>query len=180
MVSATPSGAWIMSSPVIPGLGFPLGTRAQMFYLNAERPNALAPHKRPRATLTPSLVTQRGQPYMAFGTPGGDTQDQTTLQFFLNVVDFGMNLQAAMDAPLVYSAHFPSSFYPRSMFPARVMVEERIPPEVLAELEQRGHEVIVEDGWSYGRVMGIALDRDRGVIKGAASPRRQIAYAMGW
>jgi len=161
-------------------LGFPLGTRAQMFYLNAERPNALAPHKRPRATLTPSLVTQRGQPYMAFGTPGGDTQDQTTLQFFLNVVDFGMNLQAAMDAPLVYSAHFPSSFYPRSMFPARVMVEERIPPEVLAELEQRGHEVIVEDGWSYGRVMGIALDRDRGVIKGAASPRRQIAYAMGW
>jgi len=180
MVSATPSGAWIMSSPVIPGLGFPLGTRAQMFYLNSQRPNALEPHKRPRATLTPSLVTRRGQPYMVFGTPGGDTQDQTTLQFFLNVVDFGMNLQAAIDAPIVYSAHFPSSFYPREMFPARVMAEGRIAPEVLAELERRGHEVIVEDGWSYGRVTGISLDRKRGVIRGAASPRRQMAYALGW
>ncbi|MCJ7739187.1 MAG: gamma-glutamyltransferase, partial [Anaerolineae bacterium] len=87
---------------------------------------------------------------------------------------------AAMDAPMVYSAHFPSSFYPRSMYPARVMAEGRIPSEVLSELEGRGHEVIAEDGWSYGRVAGIAIDCDRGVIKGAASPRKQIAYAMGW
>ena len=113
MVSATPSGGWFRSSPVIKGLGFCLGTRGQMFYLNPQRPNALAPHKRPRATLTPSLVTKDGEPFMALGTPGGDNQDQWTLQFFLNYIDFGMNIQEALDAPSVHSVHFPSSFYPR-------------------------------------------------------------------
>ena len=92
MVAATPSGGWIRSSPVIPGLGFCLGTRGQMFYLNPDRPNALAPRKRPRATLTPSLATRDGEPEMVFGTPGGDSQDQWTLQFFLNYVHFGMDL----------------------------------------------------------------------------------------
>ncbi|MFB3120521.1 MAG: gamma-glutamyltransferase family protein, partial [Stenotrophomonas maltophilia] len=103
MVAATPSGGWLGTSPIIKGLGFPLGTRGQMFYLNPDRPNALAPHKRPRATLTPTLVTKGGRPYLAFGTPGGDAQEQWTLQFFLNYVEFGMNLQEALDAPTVHS-----------------------------------------------------------------------------
>ena len=111
MVACTVSGGWFQSSPVIEGLGFPLGTRSQMFYLNPERPNALAGHKRPRTTLTPTLVTRDGQPFLAFGTQGGDAQDQWTLQFFLNYWVFGMDLQAALDAPTVHSEHFPSSFY---------------------------------------------------------------------
>jgi len=180
MVAATPSGGWIGSSPVIKGLGFPLGTRGQMFYLNANRPNALAPRKRPRATLTPSLATKDGQPYMVFGTPGGDAQDQWTLQFFLNVEVFGMNLQAAVDAPTVHSTHFPSSFYPRAAFPARVEVEAGFPEAVVADLQRRGHDVGMLDRWANGKVMGIRLDRDRGVIQGAVSPRRGIGYAFGW
>lgn len=180
MVAATPSGGWIGSSPVIKGLGFPLGTRGQMFYLNSERPNALAPRKRPRATLTPSLVTRNGEPFMVFGTPGGDSQDQWTLQFFLNYVDFGMNIQAALDAPTVYSVHFPSSFYPRVAYPGRMIAEGRIPQDVIAELERRGHEVVVTGDWENGKVLGIRLDQERGVILGGASPRRGIGYAFGW
>ena len=180
MVAATPSGGWLGSSPVIKGLGFPLGTRAQMFYLNAQRPNALAPHKRPRATLTPSLVTCNGEPYMVFGTPGGDCQDQWTLQFFLNYVEFGMDLQEALDAPTVHSAHFPSSFYPRAAFPGRMAVEGRIPPEVIADLERRGHGVDVVGDWVQGKVQGIRYDRERGVILGGASAKNKLAYALGW
>jgi gamma-glutamyltranspeptidase/glutathione hydrolase len=180
MVAATPSGGWIHASPVIKGLGFPLGTRGQMFYLNPQRPNALAPRKRPRATLTPSLVTKDGDPFMVFGTPGGDCQDQWTLQFFLNHIDFDMDLQEALDAPSVHSEHFPSSFYPREAYPARVVVEDRIPQEVMSELERRGHEIVVTDGWVNGKAMGIRYDGERGVIAGAVSPRGQIGYALGW
>ncbi len=180
MVAATPSGGWIGTSPVIPGLGFPLGTRGQMFYLNAERPNALAPHKRPRATLTPSLVTRDGEPWMVFGTPGGDGQDQWTLQFFLNHVDFGMNVMEALDAPTVDSLHFPSSFYPREALPARMDAENRIAPEVIAELRRRGHEVSVVGGWGNGKCMGIRYDRKRGTIMGGASAKGSIGYAIGW
>ena len=180
MVAATPSGGWIGSSPVIPGLGFPLGTRGQMFYLNPDRPNALAPHKRPRATLTPTLVTRDGEPYMVFGTRGGDAQDQWTLQFFLNVVDFGMNVQEASDAPTVYSLHFPSSFYPREAHPARVAVEGRVPREVVAELERRGHEILPDADWAHGNVMGIQFDTARGVMHGGASASGITGYALGW
>jgi len=180
MVAATPSGGWIPASPVIQGLGFPLGTRGQMFYLNPQRPNALAPHKRPRATLTPSLVTRDGEPFMVFGTPGGDAQDQWTLQFFLNYVDFGMNIQEALDAPTVHSAHFPSSFFPRDADPGYVVVEGRIPQEVIAELERRGHGVVVTDGWANGKAMAIRYDKARGVILGGVSPRGSIGYALGW
>jgi len=180
MVAATPSGGWIGSSPVIRGLGFPLGTRGQMFYLNPERPNALAPHKRPRATLTPTLVTRDDEPFMVFGTPGGDSQDQWTLQFFLNVIDFGMNLQEALDAPTVYSLHFPQSFYPRDAHPARVMAEGRIAREVIAELERRGHEMILDGDWVHGKVMGIQYDKAHGVILGGASAKGNIGYAFGW
>ncbi|MGA9351418.1 MAG: gamma-glutamyltransferase family protein [Anaerolineae bacterium] len=180
MVAATPSGGWIGTSPVIKGLGFPLGTRGQMFYLNPQRPNALAPRKRPRATLTPSLVTRDGEPFMVFGTPGGDCQDQWTLQFFLNCVDFGMDIQEALDAPTVHSAHFPSSFYPRDAYPGRMMAEGRIPREIIAELERRGHEVVVTDGWVNGKVMGIRYDKAHGVILGGVAPKGNIGYALGW
>ena len=181
MVSATPSGGWLASSPVIEGLGFPLGTRGQMFYLNPRRPNALAPRKRPRATLTPSLVTRDGQPWMAFGTPGGDSQDQTTLQLFLNVVDFGMNLQQALEAPYVVSGHFPSSFYPRRGRPRQVLAEGRIDPGVIAELRRRGHDVdVVTDFHPGSKATAIRYDAAHRVISGAASPRRQVGYAVGW
>ena len=142
MISCTPSGGWIHSSPVIEGLGFPIGTRAQMFYLDSTRPNALAPRKRPRTTLTPSLAFRGGKPWMVFGTPGGDQQDQWTLQFFLNVVEFGMNLQEAIDEPSFHSTHFPSSFYPRTASPGGVVIEDRIAPDVRSELERRGHRVV--------------------------------------
>ena len=180
MVSATPSGGWIGTSPVIRGLGFPIGTRGQMFYLDPDRPNALAPRKRPRATLTPSIVTKGSEPFMAFGTPGGDGQDQWTLQFFLNQIEFGMNIQEAIDAPTVTSLHFPSSFYPRDSYPGRVVVESRVPGKVRSELQKRGHEVTVAGPWTNGKVMGIAIDRGKGLISGGASPRRHVAYAIGW
>lgn len=180
MVAATPSGGWIGDSPVIPGLGFSLGTRGQMFYLNPARPNALAPRKRPRATLTPSLVTRDGKPWMVFGTPGGDGQEQWTLQFFLNHAVFGMNLQAALEAPTAHSVHFPSSFYPRPAFPGRVDMEDGFPAEVVAELTRRGHEVQRIDRWASGKVMGIRIDQARGVILGAVSPRRTVGYGLGW
>ncbi|MHB0874651.1 MAG: gamma-glutamyltransferase family protein [Anaerolineae bacterium] len=180
MVAATPSGGWLGTSPVIRGLGFPLGTRGQMFYLNAHRPNALAPHKRPRATLTPTLVTRDGAPYMVFGTPGGDCQDQWTLQFFLNYVDFGMGLQEALDRPTLHSVHFPSSFYPRDAFPGRVMAEDRFPAEVLEELRRRGHEMVLVPEWANGKTMAIRYDGASGVISGAVAPKGIIGYAFGW
>ncbi len=180
MVAATPSGGWLGTSPVIRGLGFPLGTRGQMFYLNPARPNALAPRKRPRATLTPSLVTRDGEPEMVFGTPGGDGQDQWTLQFFLNHVHFGMNLQEALDAPTVHSVHFPSSFYPREAYPGRLVAEGRIPGDVLVELERRGHEVEVTGDWVNGKPMGIRYGGPGGVIAGAVSPKGIIGHALGW
>ena len=180
MVAATPSGGWIGSSPVIAGLGFPLGTRGQMFYLNPRRPNALQPRKRPRATLTPTIVTRDGAPFLAFGTPGGDGQDQWTLQFFLNYVEFGLDLQQALDAPTVHTTHFPSSFYPRAAHPGRVEAESRLPEETLAELRRRGHDLRLSDGWSHGKPLAIHCHVDRGLILGAATARNNIAYAMGW
>ena len=179
MIAATPSGGWIPSSPVIEGLGFPLGTRGQMFYLDVNHANALVPHKRPRTTLTPSLVMKDGKPFMVFGTPGGDCQDQWTLQFFLNFVDFGMDLQEAVDAPNFHTRHFPSSFYPHNAEPGSVVLEGRIPESVRSELAARGHHISVAGDWSHGRVLGITFDSKTGVISAGASPRAQIAYAMG-
>ena len=179
LFAATPSGGWIPSSPVIEGLGFPLGTRGQMFYLDPSHANALAPRKRPRTTLTPSLATKDGEPYMAFGTPGGDCQDQWTLQFFLNVIDFGMNLQEAIDAPSFHTHHFPNSFYPHNANPGSLTLEARIPESVRDALSERGHEVTVSGAWSHGKVLAITFDVKSGLISAGASPRRQIAYAMG-
>ena len=180
MVAATPSGGWIGTSPVVKGLGLSISSRGQMFYLNPERPNALQGRKRPRATLTPSLVTRNGEPFMVFGTPGGDAQDQTTLQFFLNYVEFGMNIQEALDAPTVFSKHFPSSFYPREAYPGRMSAEALIPSNVIAGLERRGHDVELSPAWTHGKPMGIRYDKTTGVISGGVSPKGVIGHAMGW
>ena len=177
--AATPSGGWLESSPIIPSLGFPLGSRLQVFNLDPDHPNSLAPGKRPRTTLTPSLVTRDGRPEMGFGTPGGDQQDQWTLQFLLNVVDFGMDLQAAIDAPVVHTLHFPSSFYPHQIHPRRVVAEGRIAGDVIADLRSRGHDVEVLSDWASGEVTAVRFDPESGLIEGAASPRAGAAYAIG-
>ncbi|MGH2791978.1 MAG: gamma-glutamyltransferase family protein, partial [Actinomycetota bacterium] len=179
MVSATPSGGWLQSNPVIPELGFPLGTRAQMFWLEPGLPNSLRGAKRPRTTLTPSLALKRGEPYLAFGTPGGDSQDQWTLNFFLNHAHFDLDLQAAIDAPTWHTTHFPSSFYPREAHPGQVLVEGRIDDSVISELRRRGHEVLVGDDWSLGRVSAAGIDDDTGLLKAAANPRGMQGYAVG-
>ena len=177
MVSATPSGGWLQSSPVIPALGFCLGSRMQMFWLEEGLPGSLAPGKRPRTTLSPSFAFRGGEPWMAFGTPGGDGQDQWSLIFFLRHVHHGMNLQAAIDAPTFQSHHFPSSFYPRQADPGRLAVEERLPGETVAELARRGHDVEVIGPWSIGRISACA--REDGLLKAAANPRLMQGYAAG-
>ena len=177
MVSATPSGGWLQSSPVIPGLGFCLGTRAQMFTLTPGLPATLAPGKRPRTTLTPGLALRDREPYLAFGTPGGDQQDQWSLLFFLNHTKFGMNLQQAIDYPSFHSAHMPSSFYPRLAQPRVLDVESRAGAPVIEELRRRGHLVNVRPAWSLGRVSAVA--RRDGVLYAAANPRGMQGYAVG-
>lgn len=177
LVSATPSGGWLWSSPVVPELGFPLGTRAQMFWLEEGLPNSLEPGKRPRTTLSPSLAFRGGDPYLAFGTPGGDQQDQWSLNFFLQHVDRGLNLQEALDAPSFDTNHFPSSFYPRERRPLEVEVEARFGADVVRELGRRGHAVEVTGDWSLGRVSAVA--REDGLLKAAASPRGMQGYAVG-
>lgn len=180
MIAATPSGGWIQSSPVIRGLGFPLGTRGQMFYLNSRRPNALAPHKRPRATLTPTIATRNGEPYLAFGTPGGDGQDQWTLQFFLNYVDFAMNIQEALDGWHFEIHHTPSSFYPRRSAPGVVNVDVRMPSEVIEELRRRGHVIKNINHYEGLKMQAIRYDRENGTIHGAAASQPTTAQVYGW
>ena len=177
VVTATPSGGWLQSSPVIGSLGFCLGTRAQMFTLTPGLPATIAPGKRPRTTLTPTLALRDGEPYLAFGTPGGDQQDQWTLAFFLNHVNFGMNLQQAIDFPAFHSAHMPSSFYPREAHPGRLDIESRVGEVVLGELRRRGHDVQVQPPWSLGRISAVA--RRDGVLYAAANPRGMQGYAVG-
>ncbi len=180
MMSATPSGGWFRSSPVIEGLGFPLGTRMQMFYLDPGHANSLAPGKRPRTTLTPSLALRDGKPFMVFGTPGADQQDQWSLQFFLNCVDFSMNMQAAVDAPTFHTSHFPASFHPHSAQPGTMHVESRIPGSTIAALREKGHKVEEGEEWGHGRVLGIRFDAGTGVLSGVATARLETGYAMGW
>jgi gamma-glutamyltranspeptidase/glutathione hydrolase len=149
-----------------------------MFSMDPEHPNALEPGKRPRTTLTPSLALLPDGRRMAFGTPGGDGQDQWTLQFFLELIDFGaVDLQQAIDAPTLESHHMPSSFYPRNADLGVVAIEDRIAPDVLAELEARGHRVQRCGPWEHGRVLAVAMDRDSGRFDAAASPRHRVAYA---
>jgi gamma-glutamyltranspeptidase/glutathione hydrolase len=176
-VSATPSGGWLQSSPVVPELGFPLGTRAQMFWLEEGLPNSLEPRKRPRTTLSPSLA-RRDDELLAFGTPGGDQQDQWSLVFFLHHVHFEPNLQAAIDLPMFHSNHFPSSFYPREAKPRHVELESRVEASVVDELRARGHDVEQTGAWSLGRLSAAARDGS-GVLRAAANPRGMQGYAIG-
>jgi gamma-glutamyltranspeptidase/glutathione hydrolase len=177
MISCTPSGGWLQSSPIIPELGFCLGNRGQMFWLDENSPSALVPNKRPRTTLSPSLAMRDGEPYMVFGTPGGDQQEQWSALMFLHHADHGMNLQEAIDCPAFHTEHFPSSFWPRSRSPKKVVVEGRFPEATVAELKRRGHDVEVGDDWSEGRLTGAV--RDGGLLKAAANPRGMQGYAAG-
>src|SRR3954465_944073 len=179
IVSATPSGGWLQSSPVIPSLGFPLGTRAQMFWLEPGLPNSLLPGKRPRTTLTPSLALRGGVPTLAFGTPGGDQQEQWQLCFWLNHGLGGLDLQAAIDAPAWHTTSFPSSFFPRDMTPGEVVVESRLGEDVIGELRRRGHTVTVTDAWSLGRLSAVSVHPETGVLRAAANPRGMQGYAVG-
>jgi gamma-glutamyltranspeptidase/glutathione hydrolase len=177
LVSVTPSGGWCKASPVIPALGFMLGTRAQMFWLEDGLPNSLEPRKRPRTTLSPSLARRDGE-VLSFGTPGGDQQDQWSLVFFLHHVLFEPNLQAAIDLPMFHSNHFPRSFYPREAKPLNVELEARFAPAVINELRERGHDVDVTDEWSLGRLSAASRDVG-GTLRAAANPRGMQGYAVG-
>jgi gamma-glutamyltranspeptidase / glutathione hydrolase len=177
MVSATPSGGWLHSSPTIPALGWPLGTRAQMFWLEEGLPSSLAPRTRPRTTLSPSLALRGGDPYLAFGTPGGDQQDQWSLHVFLAHVHFGLDLQASIEAPEFHTDHFPSSFFPRAARLGSLTVEARLGAREIDELRGRGHNVQVAEPWSLGRVS--AVGRENGRLKAAANPRGMQGYAAG-
>jgi gamma-glutamyltranspeptidase/glutathione hydrolase len=177
MISATPSGGWLPSSPVIPELGFCLTNRGQMYWLDERTPSALAPGKRPRTTLSPSLALRDGKPYLAFGTPGGDQQDQWTLHFFLRHVHFGHNLQEAIEAPGFNTEHPPSSFYPREWDPGHLAVEGRFPKATIEELVRREHAVEISDDWSLGRTT--AASRDGKLLKAGANPRFMQGYAVG-
>ena len=177
MVSATPSGGWLQSSPAIPGLGFCLGTRGQMFWLRPGLPNSLAPGKRPRTTLSPAMALREGKPWMAFGTPGGEQQDQWQTIFFLRRVHHRLGIQQAIDMASFHSEHWPSSFWPRVARPGKLVLEGRFSPAVAAELARRGHAVSVGEDWSEGRLS--AADVVDGVMHAGANPRGMQGYAVG-
>ena len=177
MISCTPSGGWLQSSPLIPELGFCLGNRGQMFWLNEHSPSTLVPGKLPRTTLSPSLALKNEKPYMVFGTPGGDQQDQWSTIMFLHHADHGMNLQEAIDAPSFHSEHFPGSFWPRSRQPKKVVLEDRFPQTTIDELIRRGHQVEVGASWSEGRLTGATIDNN--ILRAGANPRGMQGYAAG-
>jgi gamma-glutamyltranspeptidase/glutathione hydrolase len=177
MVTATPSGGWLQSSPVIPELGFCLGTRGQMFWLEEGHPASLAPGKRPRTTLSPTMALRDGDAYLAWGSPGGDQQDQWITQFFLRHVHAKMNLQEAIDAPAWHSEHFPISFWPRTARPGVLQIEARVPKATRDELANRGHIIEVEPEWSEGRLTAASKDGRR--RRAAANPRGMQGYAAG-
>ncbi|WLA63168.1 gamma-glutamyltransferase family protein [Bradyrhizobium diazoefficiens] len=177
MVSSTPSGGWLQSSPIIPELGFCLGSRAQMFWLEEDHPAALAPGKRPRTTLSPTMALRDGEPYLAWGSPGGDQQDQWITQFFLRHVHCNLNLQESIDAPAWHSEHFPISFWPRTARPGVLVVENRVPKAAIENLRERGHIVEIGPDWSEGRLT--AASRVGVRRRAAANPRGMQGYAAG-
>ena len=170
MISATPSGGWLQSSPVIPELGFPLGSRLQMCWLEEGLPASLMPGRRPRTTLSPTLVYREEVPLMACGTPGGDGQDQWQLVFLLGYLTRGLNLQQAIDAPTWQSNAMPSSFYPRGVQPGELVVEDRFGPDVLDSLRRRGHRVVVAPGGRWGGCRRSAMTRRPGWCAPARTP----------
>lgn len=179
MISATPSGGWLQSSPTVPDLGFCLGTRAQMFWLEPGLPASLAPGARPRSTLSPSMACRDGRPVAAFGTPGGDQQDQWQLLLISGWVADGLDLQSAIDAPAWHSNAVPSSFAPRQRDPLALVIEPGFTQDVLSELRELGHEVIMSEPWSLGRLSAVSRDPDTGILRAAANPRGMQGYAAG-
>lgn len=178
MVSATPSGGWLQSSPTIPELGFCLNSRAQMFWLTPGLPSSLSPGRRPRTTLSPSMALHTDGSRLVFGTPGGDQQDQWQLSFLLRHVHHGLNLQEAIDMPLFHTANFPASFYPRSREPGNLMIESNAPAATLDALAARGHKLELARPWTVGRLTAARWDPD-GLLHAAATPRLMQAYAIG-
>ncbi|GLZ42316.1 gamma-glutamyltransferase family protein [Actinokineospora sp. NBRC 105648] len=179
MISATPSGGWLQSSPVIPELGFPLGSRLQMCWLEPNLPNSLRPGTRPRSTLTPTMVHRAGMPVLACGSPGGDQQEQWQLLFLLRHLIGGQDLQTAIDAPTWHTTSLPNSFYPRDIEPRVLVVEDRMDPDVLAQLEAQGHLIRRSGPWTLGRMCAVTRDPDTGILASAANPRGMQGYATG-
>lgn len=179
MISVTPSGGWLQSSPTIPELGFPLGTRLQMSWLDPAHPAALAPGKRPRTTLTPTLVFKDGHPLMALGTPGGDQQDQWQLLFLLRTLVGGHTPQQAVDAPALHTTSMPGSFWPRTWTPGGAVVEDRLGEELITGLQARGHAVTRGGDWALGRLSCVTRDPATGRLTAAANPRGAQGYAAG-
>jgi gamma-glutamyltranspeptidase/glutathione hydrolase len=149
-----------------------------MLWLEEGRPSSLKPGRRPRTTLSPSLAQHEDGRVLAFGTPGGDQQDQWSLELFLAHAVFGLNLQEAVDAPMFHTEHFPSSFFPRGAEPRKVRVESRLDAAVVEELRRRGHEVQVDPAWSLGRLSAVVREPD-GTLRAAANPRGMQGYAVG-
>lgn len=179
-VAATPSGGWLQSSPLIPALGFSLGTRLQMAVLEPGHANSLMPGKRPRTSLTPTLVHRDGKPYMALGSPGGDQQEQWSLQLLLNLIDFGMTIQEGIEAPAFHTDHLIGSFWPRTSAMASLTLESRFPGETVAELREMGHRITVGGPWSEGRLSACSYERDDDgpLIQAGANPRGMQGYAI--
>lgn len=177
MISATPSGGWLFASPIIPELGFNLNTRAQMFWLKEGLASSIAPGKRPRTTLSPSLAFRDDDPFMVFGAPGADTQDQHTLIMFVRTAIHGMSLQEAIDTPMFDTAHAPTSPWPRTANLGSLNLEDRFSMETIKALKEKGHRVNLVDGWSLGRLC--AASRDGPFLKAAAFARFMQGYAAG-
>lgn len=179
LISATPSGGWLQSSPTIPALGFCLGTRLQMMWLDPASPSALAPGIRPRSTLSPTMLVRDGRVVEALGTPGGDQQDQWQLLYLLRRIVGGYEPQQAIDAPMFHTDAMVASFEPRTVQPASLTVESRLGDSVIDELRARGHEVTVMGPWSLGRLSCVGVERDRGWMFAAANSRGNQGYAAG-
>ncbi len=179
MISATPSGGWLQSSPTVPELGFCLGTRLQMTWLEQGLASSLVPGRRPRTTLSPTLVLRDGSAVLACGTPGGDQQDQWQLIFVLRHLGAGMALQEAIDAPTWHTDSFPSSFYPRLADPGSLVVEDRLGTDVIAALASRGHRVMRAGPWALGRLCAVGRDPLSGLLSAGANPRGMQGYAAG-
>ncbi|WP_453985074.1 gamma-glutamyltransferase family protein [Brevibacterium casei] len=179
IISATPSGGWLQSSPTIPALGFCLGTRLQMMWLDGASPSALVPGRRPRTTLTPTLISKDGQPVIALGSPGGDQQEQWQLLMILRMLIGGYSPQQAIDAPALHTTALAGSFWPRTWVPAGAVVEDRLGEDVIAGLIARGHEVTRAGDWELGRLSCVTREPATGTLAAAANPRGAQGYAAG-
>lgn len=177
--SATPSDPQL-GTPLVPGLGIAISDRGSQSWLDEGHPSSLAPWKRPRLTPNPALAFEDGKLFSAFGTPGGDAQVQTMAQVFLDIVEFGMDPQQAIEAPRFISLSYPNSFWPHTYLPGRLGVEGRLSEEVIGELARRGHDVDRWPDWTAqtGGACAIVVDSVRGTLLGGADPRRE-SYAIG-